>query len=366
MARLDMARLRATATSTEARALLIAAIALVVGAGLGFLFIGGESVPISGRGSLGSTAALVAGGLTLVVFTVGYLLPGPGAARRIHPDRSRFRLVLDTVALAVAHASITLLLLLVAASTLQDAFIDAVVFPVSAALLVGVAASLAGYFTYLSASGMTTSHLATVFALYLLLGVVTSMLFASDPHWWKSNLSALGMHQDFSSVTFNVTLIIGGIIITAISSYLTAELEAGSLTQAPSDGDVVPARRRIRSIRTTFILLGIFLACVGFFPVSWNELVHVFFATGLLVIFFQLVIRIHRLVPGLSRTFITTGYVFIAVVAGATAFYFLGYYNLTAVEIIGFVIIFAWLIIFIRNISARSVDAAMEGLTPRG
>src|SRR5690606_41263247 len=109
---------------------------------------------------------------------------------------------------------------------------------------------------------------------------------------------------------------------------------------------------------------GVRLVC-GAFPspwwvcrVSWVEWVHHPFATGLVVIFAGMVALLRRLVPRVPAVFVTVGYVFLAVVLGASVLFLLGIYNLTAVEIIGFALIFTWLIVLIRNISAGADDRA--------
>jgi hypothetical membrane protein len=364
MARVGLRRLGANSKTTEARALFVGTGALVLGFGIGFLAIRFQSVAISGRGSLGDVAALTAAGLAFIAFAIGYVMPAPTATRRIRPERTRLHFTIDILALSFIHGAITLLLVLVTAFTAQAAFVDATVYPLSAYALVGTASGLACYFSFLSGAGLTTSRLATVMALFLVLGVTSAMLTASDPHWWEQHLSALGGIHDLSGYTFDVSLIVGGIVLTSLAAYLTAELSAGSLTRSPDDTDDAPSRLRVRTLGGHFILLGVFLACVGLFGVDVAQLVHIAFASGLLVIFAILVLTIHRLVPGIGRTFLLMGYAFLAIVATAVIFFFIGYYTLTAVEIIAFSLIFAWLIVFIRQITAATQDAAEGAVDP--
>src|SRR5690606_40199085 len=85
-----LARLGANATTNESRAILMGGTALALGFVVGFLVIGGRSLPITGTGSLGMISALVTAGMTALAFVVGYLLPAPGSRRRTHsepPDR---------------------------------------------------------------------------------------------------------------------------------------------------------------------------------------------------------------------------------------------------------------------------------------
>ena len=184
-----------------------------------------------------------------VVFAVGYLLPSPGASQRQRPEKATWRLVLNIVALALAHAAIALLLTVGLSLVLAQAFIGAEVFAFSSALIIGIGAALASYTTYLSAAGMTTSRIATVLAVFLVLGVITSMLSTTDPLWWQKNISALGIGDNLSSATFNLTLLVAGAIITAIASYLAAELATGHLARGPREADDRREHTRIEVLR---------------------------------------------------------------------------------------------------------------------
>ena len=61
-------------------------------------------------------------------------------------------------------------------------------------------------------------------------------------------------------------------------------------------------------------------------------------------------------VPSISPAFAALGWVFLAAIVVAAVLWFpVGYYNLTAVELIAGLLIFSWLIVLIRNLAA--VDA---------
>ncbi len=353
-----LARIDATASTTESRAILVAGAGLVIGFLVAFVWIRGRALPIAGDDSLGALAAVVAASLTSIAFVAGYLLPAPGSRRRTHPEPSAWRLGVNVVALALAHAAIVLLVLVGVSIVMSDAFIGADVYFFSSSLLVGIASALACYTAFLSASGMTSARIATVLALYLVVGVMAAMLSTSDPRWWEKNISALGTGDDVSSWIFTLTLVVAGALFTAISVYLATELGHGHLARAPRDADGRHEGTRIRVLAGALVLLGVFLALTGIFPVNWVEWVHNTFATGLVVIFAGLVVGVRWIVPGLPEMFFVVGYLFLAIVLGATVLFAVGIYNLTAMEIVGFALIFAWLILLIRNISASGADAA--------
>lgn len=143
--------------------------------------------------------------------------------------------------------------------------------------------------------------LATMLAVFLVEGVVASMLTASDPHWWKMNLSALGMTDDISALAFNLTLIVAGFIVTTLARYATA-----SIPRTTPHG--------VSRARTCLIIVGVFLALVGVFPVDPFFVLHTSVASGMVVAYGVLVIRLHAWIPGMPKAFIALGRLFLAIV----------------------------------------------------
>ena len=172
------------------------------------------------------------------------------------------------------------------------------------------------------------------------------MLTATDPQWWTMNLSALGMNDSFSSTAFNVTLILAGFIVTTLANFVTGDLQ----DRAQTTGEVT----RTRLLTAALVVLGLALAGVGLVPVNVSELIHNISSSTLLVLFAVLAISIRWLVPGLPTAFLIIGYVFVGICVVAVVLWLgPGYYNLTAVEIIGAAAFLAWLVILIRNLAAH-------------
>lgn len=342
-----------TATGTESRAVVYAIAGFIVGGVVG-LFVLADSVPIAGRGSLGDATAVTCAILALLVFVAAYLIslgqPGREWFRRIHLVRK----ILNVAALAFAHAAIALLAWAVLFVVFQLAFIDAEVNRFAAAVLLGAASAVTSYLVYLSGSLMTTSRLVFTLVAFLALGVITSMLTTGDPYWWQKNISALGTGDDFSGATFNLTLLIAGILLASLADYLTSDLAHSALMPGVDEAGM---QKRTRQITWALILLGAFLAGVGLFPVDDRQLIHIAVSIGMVVAFGFLVIRLPWLIPGVPKAFILVGYVFLAVIVVATVLYFIGYWALTAMELIAFALVFTWLIILIRNVTAAEADA---------
>ena len=246
----------------------------------------------------------------------------------------------DLIALSAAHAAIALLGWIGVATVMERSFLGAMLYTSPAVVIAGVAAALSGYAAYLSALNMSPRQLSLVVALFLIVGMLTAMLSSSDPLWWQMNLSALGITHDVSALTFNVTLIISGVIVTTIARFGTSFLPAQTIAE----------RRRRWIVRGIFILLGILLACVGIFPVDRFFLLHNTVATGMAVAYGVLVLGAPWLLRSLPRVFLALGYVFVVVIIGLALLFFAGIYNLTAVELVASLLIFGWIILFLRNV----------------
>jgi hypothetical membrane protein len=322
-------------------------VGFVVLGGVAFLLVGRDPVPLSGRGSAGDIAAIGTAVLGAAAVVAGCLQSPTSVSPQFRGGRTRH--AIDVGALALAHACIFLLGWLALFWVFQQAFIGALLYPVAAAVLVGAVGAISAYVAYLSALGMTAYRLAALLAGFLVTGVLTSMLTAADPHWWQENLSALGMSSDVSGVAFNFTLIVGGVVVTTLAGYSTATLAASANTPA--------ALRRARLLEGGIALMGVFLACVGVFPVDERFGLHTLVASGMVVVFASLIVRIRALVPSISPAFAALGWVFLAVIVVAAVLWFpVGYYNLTAVELIAGLLIFSWLIVLIRNLAAVDAD----------
>jgi hypothetical membrane protein len=343
----------ASTESRESSALLTGAGAFVLGTLVGLIVFWGHAVPISGRGSIGSFVAIGGALAAIVAFALGCVLrrarlrsdPSGGAGL---PRPHWF----DVAALTLAHAAIAMLGWIGLSFVVSESFVGATVYSTSAALLAGVALAVTAYLTFLSAVNLTPMLLSLVLALFLTVGALTSMLSTSDPSWWTENLSALGISDDLSAMAFNLTLVIAGVMVTTIAHYATASLPRSTSSEARSE----------RLVRLALVLIGVLLACVGAFPADEFLGVHNTSATGMVIIYVALVVSLRRLVPSAPRIFALLGYVYVGVIVLVAVFLVTGYYNLTAVELVAAVLIFSWIIVFLRNTEA--VEASRTESAP--
>lgn len=347
----------ASTESRESSALVTGAGAFVLGALVGLVVFWGHAVPISGRGSIGNFVAIGGALAAAVAFLFGCVLRR--AQLRRAPSggtglpRPRW---FDVAALTLAHAAIAMLGWIGLASVVSESFVGATVYPTSAALLAGVALAVTAYLAFLSAVNLTPMLLPLVLALFLTVGALTSMLSTSDPSWWQENLSALGISDDISAMAFNLTLLVAGVMVTTIAHYATVSLPRSTPSEARSK----------RLVRVALVLIGVLLACVGAFPADEFLGIHNTAATGMVVVYVTLVVNLRRLLPTTPRVFVLLGHVYVGVIVVLAVFFVTGYYNLTAVELVAAVLIFSWIIVFLRNTEAVATSHHQPGVAATG
>lgn len=333
--------------SLETLALATGAVSFAVVAVVALVVFRFEAAPIAGPGSVGQFAAIASGVVALVAVIGGTFV------RREHGRSSRLRALdfLDVAALAIAHGVIAVLGWTLLAVILEHAFIGAEVFALPVLILSGAAAAMTGYVAFYSATHMDLQLLAVVLALFLVVGVLASMLTASDPDWWKDNLSALGMSSNVSAFAFNITIIVAGFLVTTLARYATR----GIPTEDP---------KGVGRVRTCLIAVGVLLGLVGVFPVDRFFAIHTGVASGMVVAFGVLVIGLPRWITGMPRAFVVVGWLFLALTLLLAVFFAVGYYTLTAVELVAGILVFTWIVLFIRNAAAIEQDARPD--QPRG
>lgn len=326
----------ANAESRESTALLVGAATLIIATGIALLVFWGTTMSISGAGSIGQFIAIGSAIAAVLVFLGARSLAEAGPSEDRMGERMRW---FDAVSVAIAHGIIALLGWIGMADIVERCFVGAEVFPVAGAVLAGVAIASTAYVVTLSAANMTPTLLSLVLMVFLVVGILASMLSASDDQWWKLHLSSLGVTDDISAMTFNITVIIAGLMLAAVAHFGTIALPAASARAA----------RGRRIIRLELTAMGVLLCGVGLFPVDRFATLHNVSASGMAVLFIAMVIGLRRNVPTTPNVFLTLGYVFVACIVVLAVLFTTGYYNLTAVELIAFLIIFSWLLLFLRN-----------------
>jgi hypothetical membrane protein len=341
-----MKQLQAT---IETRALDFGGAVTIMGAALALAWFGAGPVPLFGRNSIGAVASVLA---ALAAFA-GVLLtyrPAPGYAPGLY---HRARKWLTDGALGLTQAGISFLLIVVAFYLGQHAFVGVLLDHWTASALTGVVAGIAGYSAYLSGVKLTTERLSVTLAVFLLAGSLASMISTPNPYWWQLHFSSLGAGNSASAAAFNLTLIIGGLVVVGLSDLIALDLRRRQDTGAGQP------LTKVGVIRVLMALIGILLAGVGLFPWDTHLTMHNIAAYGMALVFYGLIAALPKLAPGFPKTFYTFSYVLLTALLGLTWLYIgTGYLNLTAFELLTAGTIFVWLVVFVRQIAAGSADPA--------
>ena len=368
----------------ESRAIWSAIFGGAVGVIIGMIVFPGHRPALAGDASIQFYGSIVGGITAGLAFLLGYSLNTRMANIWIG-QRPRLRQILDIVALLVVHASIPVMGALGLFRVFQEAFIGLTVDHIAGSVLLGIVGGVAAYFAFNSGARINAFSLSTLLAIFMASGVLVSMIFAENPFWWHVMFSELGTGQAglTSFWTFNTTLIVSGTIITTLTAFITRDLEiwaenvrgrtsrrlAQREAEARAGGGRVPVRMRLRNlfsrhlrtprigvIRVTMIGMGVSLAGVGMVPISFHNEIHAALTAAFGLFFLVLLLGMPYWLPGFPRTFYLLSFLSAAgLVAAASLWKPVGYYNLTSLELIAVAVLFAWLIVFIRNIAALAV-----------
>jgi hypothetical protein len=181
------------------------------------------------------------------------------------------------------------------------------------------------------------------------------MITSPNPYWWQVHFSYLGASGTVSALAFNLTLIIGGLVIVCLADFVAADfarLQAVQETRA--------ARAKVNSIRIALAAIGVLLACVGIFEYDVYPALHGLAAGGMAIVFMGLVVGLPLLAPGFTRAFFAFSYAMMGVLLVCNWLMMgLGKLNLTTFELICGAVIFAWMVVFVRNLAVESGAAGV-------
>ncbi len=337
-------------TKVESRAIYAAIIGGLIGFATGLFVFNGGNVSLFERGiSLGFVSAILGGVLALLT----YLVIDTGRIGK-SGARSVWRYItdhIDTWALALVHGLLGFLVYALLFYIVGQSFIGAKLDVWSSSVLTALAAGFACYVTYLSAKQMNAVRISVLLAAFLLSGTFISMLTASNPHWWYYHFSSLGANGGISAYAFNATLIIAGLVVVALSKYITNDF----MKLHKESTSTNKARRAI--FQTLLSGIGVAFALVGAFVYDAFPLIHNTAAGGMAVLFLLIIVPLPWLMPQFHRAYYLASYLLLAaLLVSVWLFASVGYFNLTVFELVAAAIIFTWLVVFVRNLAALLDD----------
>ncbi len=307
----------------------------------------GEQTVLFGRGSIGFRTALFVAVASFVIFYMVRHVTTRSLLRAAPSKWKRAGVIAERLSLAAVYSIVGFLVTIGAFFVISSGFIGLSLDPFSSALIVALFVGVSSYIMYLLAYSVSTVQLSGMLGLFLVSGALASMMTASDPQWWERHFSALGAGGGVSGYAFNGTLILAGFAIAALAGFISSDF-AAIKTQHEQFRAV-----KVRIIRVTLVLIGIFLAFVGLFVYDAYPFLHNSSAGGMAVLFVGLVLGLPWVAPAFSRAFFIFSYLLmVGLIVSFWLFNNVGYFNLTVFELIAVAVIFGWLIVFIRQIAA--------------
>ncbi|UVY83094.1 hypothetical protein NLU66_12785 [Brachybacterium sp. NBEC-018] len=346
-----LALMASRATREESLHLVLGGGGAVVGLAVGLVFLR-STAPLAGTGSIGQVAALSVFGCAAATAALVLAVVTPRSMPWFGGTH-RWRRALDIVGLALVYGLLGLFLTSALFGVFQQAFQGVALDRMAGTFWVVVASAAGAYATSAAASALTGRSLATLLAVFLTAGVLASAMNATDRYWWERYFSELGEGGDLASVTFNLTLLVTGVALLTVTEFLAHDLDRW----AASAGEPAWVTAVVRTLLSA---VGVLVALVALVSrdvsVTWHDVI----AQTLVVVFGALLVvtpvLLRRMPGGLLPVTITA---FALLVSIIVMFVEVRYLNMTAFEMGAAAIVYVWLLLFIRIVSAAA-DGAEE------
>ena len=341
------------ATRAENGHVAIGVAGAVVGLVVGLIALRGTAA-LSGTGSIGQVAALSVAGCGTAT-SVLVLVADRVRTMPWFGSRPLWRRALDVVGLSLIHGLLGLFLTGALFAVFQQAFQGVALDRFAGTFWVAAASGGAAYIASSSVMALTGRSLATLLAAFVTVGVLASALSAPDPYWWERYFSELGEGTGASSTIFNLTLLLTGIALLTVVEFIAHDLDRWARATGED-------HRAVTAVRVMLTLVGVLVALVALVSRSVSVLWHDVVAQSLVVVFaltlLVLPVLLRRL-PGALISFTAGAFALLMMVV--VLYTGVGYLNFTAFEMGAAVIVFVWLLLLIRTVSA-----AAEGLPEDG
>lgn len=340
------------ASRTESHHLLLGSAEAVLGVLVGLLALRGTA-PLAGAGSIGQVAALA----VLGCGTATAALALSSLTRRSMPwfgGRRRWRRALDVLGLALIHGVLGLFLTSALFGVFQQAFQGVALDRLAGTFWVAVTCGTACYVISAAAASLTGRSLATLLAVFLTVGVLASALNSQDPYWWERYFSELGEGGDLASFAFNLTLLLTGVALVTVAEFLAHDLHLWARRAAEPGWVITAVRAMLSTVGVLVALIAVISRTVSIF---WHNVV----AMALVVVFGLTLLAVPvllRRLPG--ALLVITAAAFALLVAVIVLYLGLDYLNMTAFEMGAAAIMYGWLLLFIRTVSAAAEGAEEE------
>lgn len=304
-----------------------------------------QAITLQGDISIGLMVLISAAVITILSFTPFYLYGLKKRSIKIPLGSLIYNCIVLTIALSITVAMVSFILISVFNNSFKNIQLD--IFISSA--MVGIYSGVLLYLIVPVAMGMNTIIVARLFTIVMISGIILSMLTNNNPNWWQVNFSYLGWGNGISSLSFNLTIIMAGLLVIALSTQFTNDLKRSKHIFDKKDVN-------LNFLTILFIILGVDMSALGLFPYDRMPRLHDFLGYSMLIIFGVIVLSLRYIFPKIDKPFLTNSYLTLFFIAFCyVLFSVVGYLSLTGFELIGFLATFGWLMLFVRKISSMSM-----------
>jgi hypothetical protein len=336
---------------------LAAIAAAVIGAVTGFIATNGTpAVSLVGDSSIRAATMPVAIVITIVVAFIGYRSLAMNAARLSALEQqalsARGALIywIGRVTFALMMGFLCYLVVSLTFDYLDVAFAGTTVFRFSAIALVAMGCAAVAFSVAYLVGGFTIRNIIPLTAVLVTLGLLTSMVTVENPQWWTESLSYMGDHPPSWDI-FNPTMILTGLGVLVGALHIVGVMRL----MVPQ----VVTLRAVPIFLVGFIVIGLGIAGVGFFPYSFRpgyNIAHDISSHAMAGAFIVLMVGMRWLAPGFPRTFhIASALMGIAIVASAVI-WIAGGMSFVLFELVVFGAAVPWLLILQRYVITAATD----------
>lgn len=304
-----------------------------------FLFQRIDQVPLTGGISIATFVSILGLISGLFCFTF-YFVKGKKGKVEANSKHISWR-SFPTIFLSFG---IMLFILLAVFFRLIGLLFDGVTFDIwTSTVLVLVFISVIDYAMIHVAHSITTKFMMTLLIVMILGGVLFAMATNSEYRWWEHNFSFLGTPEAARAWEFNITLMLSALLMIALIDFLFVTLNTK-----------IEKTKKLMILRILLILTAINFGFVGLFPYNESPVsqwLHNHSAGNLVYLIIILIITVRWLLPGVSKDFLKLSYIIGGILGLVTVLFLpVGYFSLTAFELIAFTLAFSWLFLLFKDI----------------
>jgi len=227
---------------------------------------------------------------------------------------------------------------------------------ITSTLLFFVLTCMINYSMIYLAIHLTSTMLTNILMFTIIAGVTFAMITNGKQQWWQYNFSFLGTPNATSAWGFNITLIFSALLLMALIDYLFVVLKKA-----------YPKSRRLAILRVLLTLVAINFGGVGLFPYNDHKLfqmIHDKVAHMLVYLIILLIILLRWLLPKCSKEFLRLSYaIAFGLILATILWLIVGYFSLTAFELIAFILAFTWLFLLLQQLRELASNTSQVYIT---